>query len=85
MVVLKLFVYPLLVVGAMALFPGIDPMWRAIAILSAAMPMGANVYLVATRYETYVARASTAVLLSTAISVVTVSLLAVALADGAGI
>lgn len=84
MVVLKLFAYPLLVVGAMALFPGIDPMWRAIAILSAAMPMGANVYLVAARYDTYVARASTGVLVSTAISVVTVSLLAVALAGGAG-
>jgi hypothetical protein len=28
------------------------------------MPMGANVYLVAARYETYVARASTAVLLA---------------------
>ena len=44
------------------------------------MPMGANVYLVAARYETYVARASTAVLFSTTISVITVSLLAVLLA-----
>jgi predicted permease len=84
MVVLKLVVYPLLVFGATALFPGIDPTWRAIAILSAAMPMGANVYLVAARYETYVARASTAVLLSTVTSVVTVSLLAVMLSTGLG-
>ena len=80
MVILKLFAYPLLVYGAMCLFPDIDPVWRAVAILCAAMPMGANVYLVAARYETYVARASTAVLFSTVISVVTVSLLAVSLA-----
>lgn len=81
MVALKLFAYPLLVFGAMSLFPDIDPVWRAVAILSAAMPMGANVYLVAARYETHVARASTAVLFSTVISVVTVSLLAVVLAE----
>ncbi len=80
MILLKLFVYPLLVFGAMSLVPSIDPTWRAIAVLGAAMPMGANVYLVAARYETYVARASTAVLFSTTISVITVSLLAVLLA-----
>jgi malonate transporter and related proteins len=83
MVALKLFVYPLLVFGVMSLFPGIDPVWRAIAVLAAAMPMGANVYLIAARYETYVARASTAVLFSTILSVVTVSLLAVLLARNA--
>ena len=44
------------------------------------MPMGANVYLVAARNDVYVARASTAVLLSTIVAVVTVSLLAVLLA-----
>jgi predicted permease len=80
MVLIKLFAYPAVVFGAMALLPGLNPAWRAIAVITAAMPMGANVYLVAARYDTYVARASTGVMLSTLISVVTVSLLVVVLA-----
>ncbi|MCZ7564542.1 MAG: hypothetical protein M5U08_12820 [Burkholderiales bacterium] len=58
----------------------VDPAWRAIAVLCAAMPMGANVYLIAARYEIDVARASASVLISTAVSVLTVSALAVLLA-----
>ncbi len=81
MVGLKLFAYPALVFALTLLIPDLDPTWRAIAVLSAATPMGANVYLVAARYESYVERASTAVLLSTALSVVSVSLLAVTLID----
>jgi predicted permease len=80
MVLLKLVIYPAVVGLVLFLLPGADPSWRAVALLAAAMPMGANVYLAAERYETCVARASTAVLLSTAASVVTVSALAVVLA-----
>ena len=79
MVVLKLVGYPALVYLAMNVFlPDLDPVWRAVAVIAAAVPMGANVYLVAVRYETYVERASTAVLASTVLSVVTVSALVVA-------
>ncbi len=80
MIAIKLFAFPAAVFAAMALLPDLDPAWRAIAVLTAAMPMGANVYLIAARYETHVDRASTAVMLSTVASVVTVSVLAVALA-----
>ncbi|NKB60406.1 MAG: hypothetical protein GKS00_29210 [Alphaproteobacteria bacterium] len=82
LVTLKLFAYPVFMFAAMALLPDVDPVWRSVAVLSAAMPMGANVYLIAARYKTYEARSSTAVLLSTMCSVVTVSFLALALADG---
>ena len=68
--------------AAMAMLPDVDPVWRTVAVLSAAMPMGANVYLIAARDNTFEARSSTAVLLSTVVSVVTVSLLVFALADG---
>ena len=74
MVGLKLFVCPMLVFAAMSLVHDIDP--RAIAVLSAAMPMGADVCLVASRYDTYVTRSSTAVR-----SVLTVPLLALVLAE----
>lgn len=79
---LKLFAYPVFMYAAMAMLPDVDPVWRTVAVLSAAMPMGANVYLIAARYNTFEARSSTAVLLSTVVSVVTVSLLVFALADG---
>lgn len=59
--------------------PELDPVWRSVAVIAAAAPMGANVYLVAQRYETYLERSSTAVLLSTVLSVVTISALVVAL------
>jgi len=79
MVVVKLVAYPALVYFVMqVLLPDLDPVWRAVAVLSAAAPMGANVYLIAVRYETYVERGSTAVLASTVLSIVTVSTLVVA-------
>jgi predicted permease len=80
MVLLKLAAYPALVYVLLTYVVTVDPTWRAIAVLSAAMPMGANVYLIAARYEVYVARASAGVLVSTLISVVTVSALALLLA-----
>ncbi len=82
LVMLKLFAYPLFMFLAMSLLPDVDPVWRSVAVLSAAMPMGANVYLIAARYGVYEARSSTAVLLSTMCSVITVSFLALTLADG---
>jgi len=78
MVVMKLFVYPALIFVAMrVLLPDLDPVWRAVAVIAAAMPIGANVYLISARYEAYVQRASTAVFASTLVSVVTVSALVV--------
>jgi hypothetical protein len=49
--------------------------WSDTAILLAAMPTGVNAYLFATRYRTGEAEAATAILLSTAASLVTVSLI----------
>lgn len=77
---LKLAMFPAVVYLLMTHAVSVDPAWRAIAVLCAAMPMGANVYLIAARYDVYVARASAGVLVSTAASVVTVSALAVLLA-----
>jgi predicted permease len=80
LVALKLAAYPAMVWLLMTYVVAVDPTWRAIAVLCAAMPMGANVYLIAARYDVYVARASAGVLVSTLISVMTVSALAVLLA-----
>lgn len=71
----KLFVHPAAMWLAMTRIFAIDPLWASVAILGAALPVAANVFIVARQYDTYLERASSAILLSTTISVVTVSIL----------
>ena len=54
----------------------------AVAITCAALPTGANAFILAQRYDLYVARAASSVLISTALSVVTLGALLAALAPG---
>lgn len=75
MLVLKLFVLPLLVWLACTQVWEVRSDWVTVAVLAAGMPAGANVYVFARRYETYVARASAVVLLSTVASAVTLTVL----------
>jgi malonate transporter len=53
----------------------VDPLWATVAILGAALPVAANIFIVAKQYDTYVERVSSAILVSTIVSVVTVSTL----------
>lgn len=85
MVTAKTLLHPAAVFCAMTYVVEVDPLWRAAAVLAAAMPVGANVYLLAQNYGTYIARTSTAVMLSTAVSLVTVSALLVVLTRGGGL
>ena len=73
----KLLVYPLLVFAYMSAFTEIPQQWKYIAVIAAATPIGASVYLVASTYDTFVKRASAATLVSTIFSVVTLSALVV--------
>jgi len=49
--------------------------WASVAILQAALPIAANVYVLAQRYERRPEQISTAIFISTAASVVTISVL----------
>jgi predicted permease len=71
----KLLVYPAAIWFATTRLFDVDPLWATVAILGAALPVAANVFIVAKQYDTYVERVSSAILVSTAISVVTVSAL----------
>lgn len=71
--VLKLVVMPLMVWVAGRWLFHLDPLWLTVATLNAAMPAGANVYLIAQLYRTGVGFATNAVVLSTGASVVTLS------------
>ncbi len=71
----KLLVHPAAIWLATTRIFDVDPLWATVAILGAALPVAANVFIVARQYDTYVERVSSAILISTAISVVTVSAL----------
>ena len=81
-VVMKLFVHPA-IMAAMAFHVfDLSPLAAAVAILTAAIPSGANVFIMARQYNIYLARSASAVLISTAASVVTLSILLAVLKAG---
>jgi len=53
----------------------IDPLWAKVGLLLAALPTGANCFVLAQQYERFVQRTSAAILISTALAVITVSAL----------
>ena len=71
---LKLVVLPLMVWTAGRYLFDLAPLWLTVATLNAAMPAGANVYLVAQLYRTGVGLSTNAVVISTTASVLTLSL-----------
>ena len=79
MTALKLLIHPAALLLTTAVVFDVDPLWTKAALLGAALPIAANVFIVARQYDVYVARSSGAILVSTAVSVVTVSALLVVL------
>jgi malonate transporter and related proteins len=72
---LKLFVFPA-VAGALGwVVFQLPPLWMAIMLLFTAMPVGANPFLFATRYDRGIGSISASIAVSTAIGVVTISAL----------
>lgn len=69
----KLVLHPLLVAFAMVIF-SVDPYKAGVVIAAAALPVAGNVYILAQHYGIAPQRVSTSILISTAFSIVTVSL-----------
>lgn len=76
MVAGKLVLHPLAILATMAFTFGLGAERTTIAVLAAALPIGGNLFVVAQSFGIYAARSSTAILVSTAVAVVTFSLLA---------
>ncbi|KAF0280111.1 AEC family transporter [Spiribacter aquaticus] len=72
---LKLIVHPALVAVALIGVFDLPPVWIAVGILQAALPVAANVYVLAQRYQLRPAQASTGIFFSTALGIITLSLL----------
>lgn len=79
MTLFKLVVHPAAIWMSTTLIFDVSPLWATAATLAAALPVAANVFIVARQYDTYVQRVSGAILVSTTVSVVTVSALLVIL------
>jgi predicted permease len=71
--VLKLALMPAVVWVSGRYVFALDPLWLTVATLNAAMPAGANVYLIAQMYRTGVGLATNVVVISTGLSVLTLS------------
>lgn len=72
---LKNLVHPLLVLAIGTLVVPLSPLALQVALVVAAAPVGVNPYLFASRYGTATAEATSTILVSTALSVVTLSLI----------
>lgn len=75
LVFVKLVIHPLIVWVLLSLVGGFDPVWVYTAILMASLPTALNAFVMAQQYNSYVQQSSTAILVSTIASVVTVTAL----------
>lgn len=70
---LKLVLHPLLMAGLAYYVLSIDAYWARVAVVCASLPLGATAFVLAQRYRLLEAETSTGAVLSTAASVLTVS------------
>jgi malonate transporter len=80
---MKVFVQPVLAFLVVGLVPGIPPMWLHVAVMMAALPTASNAFILASQYRSYVEGASTAVIVTTALSALTIPLIVYAIGAGA--
>jgi malonate transporter and related proteins len=78
---LKLFLHPVLTALLALYVLEIDPFWAKIAVVCAALPLGATAFVLAQRYRLLEAETSTGAVVSTAASVLTVSIVMALLAS----
>ena len=69
--ILKLIVHPVLVAVLFIAWPGMDRIWVQTAILSAALPIAANVFAMSQYYQAYSEKTAGAIMLTTIIASIT--------------
>jgi malonate transporter len=73
LVLVKLLLHPVIVFLMLSLFGPFEQTWVYTAVLMAALPPALNVFVFARQYDTWVEQASSAVLIGTLVSVVTLT------------
>ena len=79
---IKLLLHPLAVWLVVVAIGGFDRIWVFTAVLMAALPPALNVFVIASQYGVYVERASSAILVGTIASVLTVTAILYAISSG---
>ena len=77
---LKLVLHPLLMAALVFWLLPVDALWAKIAVVCASLPLGATAFVLAQRYKLLEAETSTGAVVSTAASLLTVSLVMALLA-----
>jgi malonate transporter len=80
---MKVVVQPVLAFLVVSLVPGTPPMWLHVAVMMAALPTASNAFILASQYKAYIEGASTAVIVTTLASALTIPLLIYAIKAGA--
>jgi len=70
---IKLVIHPVLVFFLMSMFGPFDQIWVNTAVLMAALPPALNVFVFARQYDAWIEQASSAVLIGTLVSIVTLT------------
>lgn len=78
----KLILHPVLVFILLSTVGGFEPVWIYAAVLLASLPTATNVFVIGQQYGVWQERASATILITTALSVVTVSLCLIAIKSG---
>jgi predicted permease len=73
--VLRVMINPILTLILVTYVFALDPLWSKSAVILSSMPIGANPYVIAQQYKLHVETLSSAIIVSTAMSVVTIFLL----------
>ncbi len=81
-IIAKSVLHPLLVLVILTLMGGVDPLWVGVAVLMASLPTAATVFVMAVQYDEYVEGSSSAILVTTAISMITVTLVLIMIDRG---
>ncbi len=79
----KLLLHPIVVFVVLQAVGGFEPIWIYSAVLLAALPTATNVFVIGQQYGVWQERASATILIATAFSVVTVSLVLYLIKSGA--
>jgi len=75
LIMVKLVAHPFIVFLILTWVGGFEPAWINTAVLMASLPPAATIYVLATQYQVYALRASSAILIGTAVSVLTVTVI----------
>lgn len=80
---MKVVVQPVMAFAVVSMVPGVPALWLHVAVMMAALPTASNAFILASQYKSYVEGASTAVIVTTALSAITIPILIYAIKAGA--